>query len=78
MTPPIKAGQRGRSKRCLICLRIPCMCADYPGMQIDDDTLIDFATAASWKALRLRAEVLLRQRYPARRAELLARTRKGR
>jgi hypothetical protein len=50
--------------KCLECLREPCCCAEYPGMKIPDDDLLDMATRASWAALRLRAEIVLRQRYP--------------
>jgi hypothetical protein len=49
-------------RKCLSCLRIPCVCGKYPGMKIDDETLIDFATTCSNKGLRLKAEVILRRR----------------
>jgi len=54
-------------ERCLQCLRMPCLCVAYPGMKISDDDLIDAATSCSSRAVRLKAEIVLRQRHPVRR-----------
>jgi hypothetical protein len=44
------------------------MCKEYPGMRIPDDDLIDMATRCSNAGIGLKAEIVLRQRYPVSRA----------
>lgn len=51
---------------CLQCLmRVPCKCQDFPGMKIPDESLIDMATTCSDRGVALRAEIVLRKRYPS-------------
>jgi hypothetical protein len=38
------------------------MCEDYPGMKIDDETLIDYAVSCSSRGMALKAESILLHR----------------